>query len=174
MKKTMFYAALVAIATGSIFTSCDSKAEKVEEAKEDVRDANAGVRDAKADLREAEHNAKEAQHDANDAQHAVNEGQRELNAEYPQFRTEAEARIAESERRIALLHAELNRPGQGPLDGLREKKIIDLERRNAQLKSRLYSYENERTDWATFKREFQRDMDGIAKSCRDLAENKTR
>src|SRR5688572_18316048 len=103
MKKTFFYTALVILVSGSIFTSCDSKAEKVDDAKEEVTDA-------KQDL---------------------NEAQQELNAEYPPFKIEAEARIAENERRIAILKAELARPGKAPLDGLRKKKIDELEAKNA-------------------------------------------
>ena len=134
---------IVTITASSIFTSCDSKEKKVEEAKEEVQDA-------KQDLKEA---------------------QQELNAEYPAFKTEMEVRIADNEKRIAELRVILNKPGKLPLDELRKKRIDELEEKNAQLRSRLYGYETERSDWESFKREFKHDMDGIGDAFKDLGKN---
>ena len=146
MKKKIFYIAFIAIAAGSILTSCDSKEKKVEEAKQVVTEA-------KQDLKET---------------------QQELNAEYPAFKTEAELKIADNEKRIAELNAILNKPGKLPLDEMRKKRIVELEEKNAQLKSRLYGYEKERTDWETFKREFNHDMEGLGAAFKDLGKKNTK
>lgn len=146
MKKKIFYIAFIAIAAGSILTSCDSKEKKVEEAKQVVTEA-------KQDLKET---------------------QQELNAEYPAFKTEAELKIADNEKRIAELNAILNKPGKLPLDEMRKKRIVELEEKNAQLKSRLYGYEKERTDWETFKREFNHDMEGLGAAFADLGKKNTK
>jgi DNA repair ATPase RecN len=106
-------------------------------------------------------NVEEAKNDLKDAK-------AELNAEYPTFKSDAEIRIAENETRIAELRAILNKPGKLPLDPLRKKEIDDLEERNAQLKNRLYGYENERTDWINFKNEFNRDMDEMGEAFKNL------
>ena len=143
MKKTIFYTAVLAIFTGSIFTSCDSKQENVEDAKEEVAEA-------KEELKEA---------------------QRELSAEYPAFKTEAEVRIDANEKRIAELRSVINQPGKKPLDEARAKRIDQLQEENARLKSRLYGYEQERSDWEAFKREFNHDMDELGNSFKDLGKD---
>ena len=126
MKKTIFYTALLAITAGSIFTSCDSKEKNVEEAKEEVKEADQNL----------------------------DKAQVELNAEYPAYKTNAEVRIASNENRIVELKVILNKPGKLPLDNARKKRIEELEERNAQLRSRLNGYETQRSDWESFKREF--------------------
>jgi chromosome segregation ATPase len=143
MKKAIFLAAFSAIAVGSIVSSCESKSEKVEEAKEDVREA-------KEDLKEA---------------------QRELNAEYPAFKTAEDERITANEKRIAELKEKLNKPGKAPLDNMRAKRIAELEEKNAQLRSRLYGYEQERTDWEQFKQEWNHDMEGFDQAFKDLGKD---
>jgi DNA repair ATPase RecN len=140
MKKTILYIALSTISISLFLSSCESKAKKVEEATVNVEEAKNDLKDAKA----------------------------ELNAEYPTFKSDAEIRIAENETRIAELRAILNKPGKLPLDPLRKKEIDDLEERNAQLKNRLYGYENERTDWINFKNEFNRDMDEMGEAFKNL------
>ena len=143
MKKTIYGFAFSAMIIGAVFTSCESKQEKVEEAKEDVVEA-------KEDLKEA---------------------QRELNAEYPAYRNDMDARITANEKEIARLKEILNKPGEKPLDNARRDKIADLERRNSELRSKLYGYEQERSDWEAFKREFNRDMDDLGNSLRDIGKD---
>jgi chromosome segregation ATPase len=146
MKKIIFYTALSAIAASSILTSCQSKEKKVEDAKEEVQEA-------KQELKEA---------------------QQELNTEYPTFKTDAETKIADNEKRIAELREKLNKPGKAPLDEMRKKRIDELEEKNAVLRSRLYGYEKERSDWETFKREFNHDMEGIGDAFKDLGKDNTK
>lgn len=139
MKKLLFAATLNFALAAFVFTSCDSKRENVEEAQEEVNEA-------KEDLHEA---------------------QQELNAEYPQYRQAMEDRINANQKRIDDLRAKINTGGK-PLDEARAKRIQELEEKNAQLRSRLYGYEQERSDWEEFKREFNRDMDELGKSFDDL------
>ena len=146
MKKTIFYTAMAAVVAGSIFTSCDSKEKKVEDAKVEVKDANQDLKEKQA----------------------------ELNAEYPAYKTDAELRIAENEKQIAHFKEIVNRPGKLPLDEARKKRIEQLEEKNAELRSRLNGYEKERSDWETFKREFNHDMDGLGESFKDLGKNNTK
>jgi chromosome segregation ATPase len=143
MKKAIFLAAFTAIVAGSIVSSCESKSEKVEEAKEDVQEAKDDLKDA----------------------------QRELNAEYPAFKTAEEERINANEKRIAELKEKLNKPGKAPLDDMRSKRIAELEEKNAQLRSRLYGYEQERSDWNQFKEEWKHDMESFDKAFEDLGKD---
>jgi hypothetical protein len=50
--------------------------------------------------------------------------------------------------------------------------IDALEQKNAALKSKLNTYENNaQSDWESFKREFNHDMDQLGNSLRDLTVN---
>lgn len=140
-RKVLFFIASLMIC-GGVITSCQSKEAKVEGAKE-------GVKEAKEDLKEA---------------------QKELNAEYPAYKTNADQQIAANEERVVELRKKINTGGK-PLDAAREKRIQYIKDENARLKSRLYNYETERSDWEEFKREFNRDMDALGKSIEDLGKD---
>jgi chromosome segregation ATPase len=146
MKKTIYSIAFTAMLAGAIFTSCQSKQEKVEEAKEDVADAKENLQEAK----------------------------RELNAEYPTYRKDMDERINANQKEIDRLKTIVNKPGEKPLDQARRDRIDDLERKNADLRARLYGYENERSDWEAFKREFNHDMDEFGNSIRDAGKDNVR
>ena len=91
----------------------------------------------------------------------------ELNAEYPDFRKDADKQITDNEAEIALLRAKLDKD-KTPLDNARRQKVEDLEKQNADLKSKLYGYEQERTDWLAFKQAFNRDKDKLRDAFRDF------
>lgn len=147
MKKTFFYAAFAVIITGSVFTSCQSKEKKVENAKENVQDANQELKKA----------------------------QRELSSEYPEYRTKAELKIDDNKQRIAELREKLYKPGKAPLDEMRKKRIDELEQRNNDLRNKLYGYENERTtDWEAFKSEINTDVESIRTALKDLGNGKNK
>jgi len=142
MKKTIYYTAVLAIAAGCIFSSCQSKTDR-------ENAANKNVQDAKEELKEE---------------------QKELNAEYPAFKTDAESKIASNDKRIGELRTQINKPGK-TFDELRKKRIDELEEKNAQLRSRLNGYETERSDWESFKREFNSDMEGMGEAFKNLGNN---
>lgn len=95
MKKSIYSFTFSAMLAGVIFTSCQSKQEKVEEKKEEVTEA-------KEELKEA---------------------QKELNSEYPAYKTRMEERIAANEKEIARLQEIINKPGKKPLDEARKDRI---------------------------------------------------
>ena len=140
MKKTIFTLVVTMLMAGSIFTSCDSPSQKVDDAKDKVQDAKEELKEAKQDL----------------------------NAEYPAFKKDAEEEIAANDKRIAELRLKLAKPGKAPLDGLRKQRIDDLEKRNAELRRRLYGYEKEHSDWEAFKRQFKHDEDNLRDAFRDF------
>lgn len=142
MKKTFLAIACNAMLAAFVFTSCESKQEKVQEAQEEVQEAKQELSEAKA----------------------------ELNAEYPAYRTEVENRIKMNEERIAQLRKNIGNGGK-PLDGERAKRIDELEQKNAQLRARLVGYETERSDWESFKREFNHDMDELGAAIEDLGKD---
>ena len=144
MKKSIYILAVTsAIISGAALMSCDNKAEKVEAAQEKVDTA-------KQDLKEAK---------------------QELNAEYPAFKKDAEMKIDENDKKIAKIKSNLNKPGQAPLDDIRKKRIANLEEKNAELRSELYGYEKERTDWEKFKAKFNHDMDNVKDAFNDFGKD---
>lgn len=106
-----------------------------------------------------------------EAKEELNEAQQELNEEYSSFKIEAEMKIAGNEQRIAELRVKLNEPGKAPFDELRKQRIDNLEQQNADLRTKLDAYEKDHSDWETFKREFNHDMEGIGKAFEDLGKS---
>ena len=139
----MYSFAFSAMMAGAVLTSCDSKQDKVEDAKENVTEAKEDLKDA----------------------------QQELNAEYPAYKIDMNKRIVANETEIARLRAIINKPGEKPLDNARRDKIDDLERRNADLRTRLDGYETKRSNWEEFKREYNHDMDELGNSFKDMGKN---
>ena len=134
--------------TGTIFTGCQSSSQK-----------EASARD---NLQEAKQDLKEAQKDANE------EAQKLATAEdWETFKSDAEITIRNNEIRIAELRVKLNKPGT-ILDPMYEKRIEILEQQNKDLKKRIDYYEKNNSDWETFKREFNHDMDELGKALKDI------
>ena len=138
MKKIICGLALNVILAGTFLTSCETKQQKVEDAKQDLKDARQDAR------------------------------QEELNAEYPAYKKEMEERIEGNNRRIADIRADLAKPGNHPFAEERKKNIDNLEKRNAEMRSRLEAYEKDHSDWSTFKRNFNHDMDNLGDAFRDF------
>ncbi len=149
MKKTIIsYAIASSLISGVIFTGCQSASQEEENAKENVQDA-------KEEL-------KEVRDDAN------KEAQKVASAEeWNAFKIETEEKIRNNENRIAELKMKMNKPGK-ILDGLYEKRIETLEQRNNELKARLGNYEKNQSDWESFKREFNHDMDELGQAFKDI------
>jgi predicted nucleic acid-binding Zn-ribbon protein len=133
----------LALVTGTILMSCQTPAQKEEAAETKVQSAKEDLKDAK----------------------------QELNSEYPSFRKDAELQINDNDKQIASLRAKLDRPGKHPLDNARKQRIDDLEKRNADLRSRLYGYETEHSDWAAFKVKFNHDKDNLRDAFKDFGDD---
>ncbi len=148
MKKQIFTLAIATLIGGTIFTSCQSSAQKQDAAEEKVQDA-------KEDL-------KEARKDANaEAQKAATAD------EWKTFRNESQEKIQANEKHIAELKVKMNKPGK-LLDAAYAKKIDSLEEKNKDLKRRMDAYEKDQSDWESFKREFNHDMDELGNALKDL------
>jgi chromosome segregation ATPase len=126
---------------GSVFTGCNSPAQ----------------------------NENAAQQDLNEAQNEANEDAQKVATaeEWAAFKIEANAKIQDNEVRIADLTVRLNKPGK-ILDPIYKKRIETLEEQNRDLKARLDVYEKNNSDWETFKREFNHDMDELGKALKDF------
>ena len=54
------------------------------------------------------------------------------------------------------------------LDAVYEQRIDTLEKKNRDLKARVDAYDKSQSDWESFKREFNHDMDELGQAFKDL------
>lgn len=149
MKRNIFILAVaITLTAGTIFSSCQSSIQKQEAAQ-------AKVKDARQDLNTA-------QKDANAAAQVVATAE-----EWEAFRNESELKIKANEIRITELNVKMKKPGE-IFDEIYEKKITSLEQQNREMRARLVAYEKSQSNWDSFKREFNHDMDAIGQALKDL------
>lgn len=149
MKKTIFILVVTsAFIAGTIFTSCQSSTQKQEAAQRKVQDAREDLNSAKKEANEAVQIVATAE-------------------EWKTFKSESEQRINANEIRIAELKVKMNKPGE-ILDPIYSNKITTLEQQNKDLRAKLYAYEKSQTNWESFKREFNSDMDAIGEAFKNL------
>ena len=151
MKKSILVLAITTFIAGNVFTSCKSNTDKEEDAIENVQDAKQNLEDVTEDIN-------------NDVITKAND------AEWQTYKAEANMTIAENEVRITALKKAMNKAGT-TFDATYKKNIETLEDRNAALKTKISDYENNQTDWASFKREFNSDMTEIGDALKDLTVN---
>jgi hypothetical protein len=124
-----------------MITSCNTPAEKVENAQDNVVEA-------KQDLVEAN---------------------QEYAADVEAYRRETAARVAANRKSIAEFNARIESKKQEASTDYR-KKIAELEQKNTDLQKRMDDYKIEGKDsWIMFKEEFNRDMEALGKAFKDLA-----
>lgn len=148
MKKSIF---MLAIMASTFFISCKNNTEKEAEAVEDVVEATDDLNKVNEDIN------KDAATKANDA-------------EWQTYKAEANKTIAENQTRISELQMAMNKPGK-TFDEAYKKSIESLSEKNTALKVKIGDYENNQTDWETFKREFNSDMEGLGQAMKDLTVN---
>lgn len=154
----MFTIAIVAIAISATTVGCANTNEKVADANEKVADAKDDVIEAKDDLVKAKDDA---------AQSAAKAATVE---EWKLFKIESETKIHNNEGEIERLKMSLKKPGK-ELDAMYSEKIAALEKKNKDLKAKVNDYETSQSDWATFKREYDYDMESLAKAMKDIGTN---
>ena len=151
--KSLFINFLVAllILAQAIFTGCQSSNDKLEAANKKVEEERKELQEAKQD--------------------ANAEAVKVANAEeWRVFKTESEVKIKENQERIDELRAKMKKPGQ-TFDEMYAKKIDNLEQKNKDLRTKIGGYETNQSDWESFKREFNHDMDELGQAIRDLTVN---
>lgn len=150
-KKSIFILAVVTFMTGLIFTGCKSNSDKEADAVENLQDASDNLDAVNKDAEQ------DAIKKANDE-------------EWQTYKEEANKTIADNEVRIAELKSAMKKPGK-TFDAAYAKSIDGLEEKNASLKTKISDYENNQTDWESFKREFSSDMTGLGDALKDLTVN---
>jgi len=149
MKKTILTLAMATtLMAGTIFTGCQSSAQKEDAAQADVKDA-------KQDLNEAQQKA---------------DAEKEKSAkafEWQTFKNESDIKIRDNEVRIAEVREKMKSSGK-TLDAVYAKRVDTLEQQNKAMRTKIDNYEKSQSDWETFKREFNHDMDEFGKAFKNL------
>jgi DNA replication protein DnaC len=140
VRRTSLALAVFTLIASTIILSCNSPAEKVENAQTDVIDANKDLEKANEDyLAEVESYKKETADKI-----AANE----------QSIMEFNARIATEKKEARVAY---------------KQKIAELEMKNTDMKKKLDDYKQDgKENWEKFKTEFNHDMDELGKAFKDL------
>lgn len=144
---TILYLACILIG-GLSLNGCKTPDEK-------VNDAQTQVDNAKENLEKVETKAEVAEMKAANAE------------EWKIFKNESEAKIKTNEIRISELKSKIKRSGY-PMDDLNAKRVDTLEMQNKMLQSKVDNYSKTMTDWETFKKEFNHDLDGLGMALKDF------
>ena len=140
MKKSILALAACTFIAGAILTSCNTPAEKVENAQENVIQAN-------KDLDQAN---------------------QVYLADIENYRLETAKRIAANEQAIAEFNAGIEHEKKA-VRAEHKKKIAELEQKNREMKKKLADYKAEgKEKWEIFKAEFSHDMDNLGKAFKNI------
>lgn len=150
MKRSLLFLAIIALVAGSITTTLGQTPDrKSVKARENLQEAKKDVAKAKKEIAQAK---------------------KDSIAEYQSFKKRAEIKIQENEKRIAALKGK-------KMSTLNEKekiayrgKINELEMKNMTLRKRLADYraDERHAKWASFKSEFNHDIDELGKAIKDF------
>lgn len=151
MKKSIFTLALPLGLALTVLSACSSPEQKEAAAQDKVQDAKEELNTVQANTNAEEQKAASIE-------------------EWKLFKSDTEIRIGNNEKRIAELKDKMKKPGK-TLDPLYKSRIDALELKNQELKSRLEAYEKNQSNWETFKREFNHDMDELGVALSDLTVN---
>ncbi len=147
MKKKILLA--LSLVTGSLaFFGCQSTEQKQKTAEATVQETQKDLIEARNDVNE------EAKKSA-------------TNEEWSAYRNQMLVKIQANEKQIAVLKAKMDKSGK-LLDAAYAKKIESLEDKNNELKQRMDEYEKSQSDWESFKREFNHDINELENALKDI------
>lgn len=151
MEKTIYVLAITAFIGGISIVGCKSNTEEKTDAIENVNEAKQDLDQVEMDQNSDKINK------ANDA-------------EWQTYRAESNKTILANELQISELRKAMEKPGK-TFDKSYSKSIDALEEKNMALKTRIIDYENNQTDWESFKREFSSDAEGLENALKNLTVN---
>jgi len=151
MKKSILTLLLASFVIGLFLTSCKPNTEKEQAAQASVDSAKAAVTKSEEDLDEAKR-AATAQ-------------------EWQAFKEATNVKIEQNNAKIAELKLKIKKTGID-IDKSYQQSIDTIEQKNKKLKAKLDSYKNDvDSDWQSFKREFNHDMDELGHSLKNFTVN---
>jgi hypothetical protein len=148
MKKIIFSLAITTFIVGTTLVGCKPTTKEEIESQEKVDIAKQNLKDAKDSLAVAK---KEATAE-----------------EWQTFKNQTDSVISYNEAQIAELKLKMQKTGKSA-DAKYQKNIDILEQKNKNLKIKVDTYKNDaNSDWQSFKREFNHDMEEIGQAFKDL------
>lgn len=142
MKKSFGTLVISIILAGTVLTSCSSPADKVEDAQDNVEAAE-------KELAESEAYAKDV----------------------ADYRSLTEMQIAENEKNILAFNARIDSQ-KAEAKSEYKAKIAELDAKNSDMKKKLADFNSDnKSVWETFKKEFNADMEALAKAFVDFSTN---
>lgn len=151
MKKTIFILAMATFVVGSVSMGCKPNTEKEQAAQESVDSVNVAVTEKENNLDEAKRAA--------------------TAEEWQAFKDDTNAKIEANNARIADLKLKIKEKGKY-IDKAYQQSIDTMEQKNEELKVKLAVYKNDlNSDWKSFKREINHDMDQLGTSLKDFTVN---
>ena len=97
--------------------------------------------------------------------------QKEANAEeWKAFREATEQKIKDNDDRIVAIKAEM-KASEKANDEAYKERIKAVEAKNKAMRDRMDNQEKMKSDWESFKREFNHDMDELGQSLKDFTVN---
>ena len=148
MKKIIFLLTITTFILATTLVSCKSTTKEEIESQEKVDVAEQNLKDAKDSLVVAKKAA--------------------TAEEWQTFKDQTDSVISYNEAQIAELKLKMQKTGKS-VDAKYQKNIEILEQKNKDLKVKADTYKNDaNSDWQSFKREFNHDMDEIGQAFKDL------
>jgi len=158
MKKSIFNFGAALLMAGTIFTSCQSSATKVENANDKVDAANDKVDAANDKVDAAKEQVELAQQELNQA----------IKDSIRQFKEVAEAKILDNEQNIAEFKVRIAKENY-EARVRDEKKLAELEQQNRKMRQNLAGFNEEQRDqWLSFREKFNRDMEKQQSAFKDF------
>ena len=149
MKKTILGLSTATFLCVALLTGCSSPSQKEENAKEEVQEK-------KEDLVDAQQEATQASIVAANAE------------EWQEFKNATQARIDENQAVIAELRKRKRKANDEMTEEAYKIKIDEYQMANKQLRQRMDDYERNQSDWATFKEQYNRDLNQLSQSIKDM------
>jgi uncharacterized protein YpmB len=153
MKKSIIILGSTLILTVIIITGCFSSSTKIKNAEDKVQEAKMDLAEAKTDLFLIK---------------------LDTISNYDQFKMEAEKLVIAQEKSMEEFKAWFESEKKG-MDAEHEKRLAIMENKNNELKTKLADFkEDGQGTWIAFRNEFNRDMNELGNSLKDLftVENK--
>jgi len=148
MKKIIFLLTITTFIVGTTLVSCKSTTKEEIESQEKVDVAEQNLKDAKDSLVVAKKAA--------------------TAEEWQTFKDQTDSVISYNEAQIAELKLKMQKTGKS-VDAKYQKNIEILEQKNKDLKVKADTYKNDaNSDWQSFKREFNHDMDEIGQAFKNV------
>lgn len=125
-----------------VSTRCSSPTTKVDDAKENLQDAQKDLAKSLQDSTEA--------------------------ADWKEFKTASQTKMDAYRSDIAALREKKSKGGKF-MDPIYGEQILTLEQKSLALQTRIDDYEKYHSNWETFKREFDHDIEELGKTLKDIS-----